>query len=263
MARNRDPARDKAKELWKEAGGDKAPKGILKEIADKLGKSETLIRKWKNIDEWGSNKNTSTNISKSNVTKSNGNVTNEKNKINWLKLENEYVTDITQKVTLKALSEKYNISFQVIQNYSSDNDWTEKRKNYIRNTLEKTQEKLADKTSDVMAEIMENINSALLKASKELHIHEEVNGFGQLVTIPTKTVRTNKVVRLMKAVDIINKDKSNSQKLELEKEKFLIMAELKRLEILTKNNGSDEKGEENEDINIKLKNWENELWKKD
>ena len=151
MARNRDPARDKAKELWKEAGGDKAPKGILKEIADKLGKSETLIRKWKNIDEWGSNKNTSTNISKSNVTKSNGNVTNEKNKINWLKLENEYVTDITQKVTLKALSEKYNISFQVIQNYSADNDWTEKRKNYIRNTLEKTQEKLADKTSDVMA----------------------------------------------------------------------------------------------------------------
>ena len=268
MARIRDPARDKAFELWKEAGGERAPKGILKEIAETLEKSETLIRKWKNIDEWSSDKNTSnnvskSNISKSNVTKSNGNVTNEKNKINWLKLENEYVTDITQKVTLKALSEKYNISFQVIQNYSADNDWTEKRKNYIRNTLEKTQEKLADKTSDVMAEIMENINSALLKASKELHIHEEVNGFGQLVTIPTKTVRTNKVVRLMKAVDIINKDKSNSQKLELEKEKFLIMAELKRLEILTTNNGSDEKGEENEDINIKLKNWENELWKKD
>lgn len=78
MARNRDPARDKAFEFWKEAGGDKAPKGILKEIADKLGKSETLIRKWKNIDEWGSNKNTFINISKSNVTKFNGNVTNEK-----------------------------------------------------------------------------------------------------------------------------------------------------------------------------------------
>lgn len=78
MARNRDPARDKAFEFWKEAGGGKAPKGILKEIADKLGKSETLIRKWKNIDEWGSNKNTFINISKSNVTKFNGNVTNEK-----------------------------------------------------------------------------------------------------------------------------------------------------------------------------------------
>jgi len=29
----------------KEAGGGKAPKGIEKEIADKLGKNETLIRK--------------------------------------------------------------------------------------------------------------------------------------------------------------------------------------------------------------------------
>lgn len=83
MARIRDPARDKAFELWKEAGGERAPKGILKEIAETLEKSETLIRKWKNIDEWSSDKNTSnnvskSNISKSNVTKSNGNVTNEK-----------------------------------------------------------------------------------------------------------------------------------------------------------------------------------------
>lgn len=83
MARIRDPARNKAFELWKEAGGERAPKGILKEIAETLEKSETLIRKWKNIDEWSSDKNTSnnvskSNISKSNVTKSNGNVTNEK-----------------------------------------------------------------------------------------------------------------------------------------------------------------------------------------
>ena len=54
VARIRDPARDKAFELWKEAGGEKAPKGILKEIAETLEKSETLIRKWKNIDEWSS-----------------------------------------------------------------------------------------------------------------------------------------------------------------------------------------------------------------
>lgn len=222
MARIRDPARDKAFELWKEVGGEKAPKGILKEIAETLEKSETLIRKWKNIDEWSSDKNTSnnvskSNISKSNVTKSNGNVTNEKNKINWLKLENEYVTDITQKVTLKALSEKYNISFQVIQNYSADNDWTEKRKNYIRNTLEKTQEKLADKTSDVMAEIMGNINSALLQATEELHIHEEVNGFGQLISIPTSTVRTAKLGRLVKAITAMQKIEIEKQKVEIEK----------------------------------------------
>lgn len=52
MARIRDPARDKAFELWKEAGGEKAPKGILKEIADKLGLAEGTIRGWKAKDKW-------------------------------------------------------------------------------------------------------------------------------------------------------------------------------------------------------------------
>lgn len=52
MARNRDPVRDKAKKLWKEAGGDKAPKGILKEIADKLALSEGTVRGWKAKDKW-------------------------------------------------------------------------------------------------------------------------------------------------------------------------------------------------------------------
>lgn len=225
MARIRDPARDKAFELWKEAGGEKAPKGILKEIAETLEKSETLIRKWKNIDEWSSDKNTSnnvskSNISKSNVTKSNGNVTNEKNKINWLKLENEYVTDITPKpITLKALSEKHDINFNVLQNYSADNDWTGKRKKFIRSTLEKTQEKLSDKTSDVMADILNNINTALLQATEELNIYEEVNGFGKLVKHETKTVRTNKLGTLVKALTSLQKIEIEKQRLELERKK--------------------------------------------
>lgn len=52
MSRIRDPARDKAFELWKEAGGDKAPKGILKEIADKLELPEGTVRGWKAKDKW-------------------------------------------------------------------------------------------------------------------------------------------------------------------------------------------------------------------
>ena len=56
MSRIRDPAREKAKELWKEAGGDKAPKGILKEIADKLALSEGTVRGWKAKDKWRSEK---------------------------------------------------------------------------------------------------------------------------------------------------------------------------------------------------------------
>lgn len=205
MARIRDPARDKAKELYQNN------KDITnREIANILGVDEKKIATWKIRDNWKCSTTEKKNVVLRNKKCS---TTNEKNKINWLKLENEYVTDITQKITLKALSEKYNISFQVIQNYSADNDWTEKRKNYIRNTLEKTQEKLADKTSDVMAEIIENINSALLQATKELHIHEEVNGFGKLISIPTDTIRTAKLDRLVKAI-------TSMQKIEIEKQKF-------------------------------------------
>lgn len=205
MARIRDPARDKAKELYQNN------KDITnREIANILGVDEKKIATWKIRDNWKYSTTEKKNVVLRNKKCS---TTNEKNKINWLKLENEYVTDITQKITLKALSEKYNISFQVIQNYSADNDWTEKRKNYIRNTLEKTQEKLADKTSDVMAEIIENINSALLQATKELHIHEEVNGFGKLISIPTDTIRTAKLDRLVKAI-------TSMQKIEIEKQKF-------------------------------------------
>ena len=39
--------RDQAYKLWKEAGGDDAPKGILKEIADKLELPEGTVRGWK------------------------------------------------------------------------------------------------------------------------------------------------------------------------------------------------------------------------
>lgn len=209
MARIRDPARDKAKELYLNN------KDITnREIANILKIDEKKVATWKYRDKWECNTTEKKNVVQQNKKCS---TTNEKNKINWLKLENEYVTDITQKVTLKALSEKYNISFQVIQNYSADNDWTEKRKNYIRNTLEKTQEKLADETSDVMADILNNINTALLQATEELHIHEEVNGFGQLISIPTSTVRTAKLGRLVKAITAMQKIEIEKQKVEIER----------------------------------------------
>ena len=47
MARGRSPNRDKAFELWRESGA----KRLLKDIAEELGVSETLVRKWKNQDK--------------------------------------------------------------------------------------------------------------------------------------------------------------------------------------------------------------------
>lgn len=56
MARARDPNRDKAFEIWKQANGDIK----LKDIADQLGISEGTVRGWKNKDKWeGQNNETS------------------------------------------------------------------------------------------------------------------------------------------------------------------------------------------------------------
>ncbi|MEK4689419.1 phage terminase small subunit [Bacillus sp. FSL W8-1202] len=68
MPRPRDPKRDEAFRLWKESGGTR----LLKEIAEELGCSPSLIRKWKNQDHWEEKLNG--NVTKQND-KPNGNVT--------------------------------------------------------------------------------------------------------------------------------------------------------------------------------------------
>lgn len=65
MARQRDPRRDEAREIWLTSDGKK----LLKEIAEELGVSDSQIRKWKSIDKW-------TEELKGNVTNGKSNVTN-------------------------------------------------------------------------------------------------------------------------------------------------------------------------------------------
>lgn len=65
MARQRDPRRDEAREIWLKSDGKK----LLKEIAEELGVSDSQIRKWKSIDKW-------TEELKGNVTNGKSNVTN-------------------------------------------------------------------------------------------------------------------------------------------------------------------------------------------
>jgi len=64
MARPRNPKRDQAFQLWRESNGTR----LLKDIAEELECSQTLIRKWKNQDSWDE--------------KLNGNVTKPKGKLN-------------------------------------------------------------------------------------------------------------------------------------------------------------------------------------
>lgn len=68
MAKARSPNRDKAFEIWRDSSGEIQ----LKEIAQQLNVSDSLIRKWKNIDDWDSKLNG--NVTNENIN-SNGNVT--------------------------------------------------------------------------------------------------------------------------------------------------------------------------------------------
>lgn len=66
MARQRDPRREEAFQIWKESNGSIK----LKDIAERLDVADTQIRKWKSQDKWEP--------SKGNVTNSKRNVTKEK-----------------------------------------------------------------------------------------------------------------------------------------------------------------------------------------
>ncbi|MFP3390619.1 phage terminase small subunit-related protein [Brevibacillus sp. SIMBA_040] len=68
MARARSPNRELAEKMYLESGGTI----LLKQIAEHLGVSDSLIRKWKNQDRWESKLNSNVTNDKGNVTKKAG-----------------------------------------------------------------------------------------------------------------------------------------------------------------------------------------------
>ena len=131
MANIRDPARDRAYILWKEAGGKKAPKGILKEIAEILNKSVSLIRKWKNLDEWEKN---ITNKSNGNITNGNGNANNKKKQIIKAK------TMVISGSTLEEASTKTNININTLKTYSAKEKWIDQQEKFMQEVYKEVQE---------------------------------------------------------------------------------------------------------------------------
>lgn len=129
MSRIRDPAREKAKELWKEAGGDKAPKGILKEIADKLALSEGTVRGWKAKDKWSVPKKKAMERSDKNMERS-----NNKSLINQAK------SMVVSGATIKEAAEKTGVKESTLQNYSSKENWMEQQEKFLKKIYGKLQE---------------------------------------------------------------------------------------------------------------------------
>ena len=259
MARIRDPARDRAYTLWKEAGGEKAPKGILKEIAETLNKSESLIRKWKNNDKW--EKGNVTNKSNSNVTNDNSNVTNKKELIKQAK------SMVVSGNTLKETSTKLNINENTLRTYSAKEKWIEKQEKYLENLHQKTLSQYEEQYIQDTKMSITLIHNLMVETYRD-KLQDNVN----FQKIGLRDGMINLFTKAMKAqsslLGIISTDKMadinlKKMQLDLEKEKFIITSELKRLEILTKsdNINTTEEQKEDSDVDKNIEKWVDEVWK--
>ena len=129
VARIRDPARDKAFELWKEAGGEKASKGVLKEIADKLGLSEGTVRGWKAKDKWNVPIKKGVERSEKNMERS-----NKKNLINQAK------SMVVSGATIKEAADQTGLKESTLKNYAAKENWMELQEKFLKKVYGKLQE---------------------------------------------------------------------------------------------------------------------------
>lgn len=142
----------------------------------------------------------------------------KKNKIDWLEIRKAYITG--KDVTLQELADIFGISESLIRKQSMQENWTEKRKQYKEKVFEKVINKTAEKTADRLAKLSDRLLDKIEQAVEELHIYEEVNGFGQLIYKDTETVRTNKLEKLVKSVTLLEKNELEKEKIKIEKEKI-------------------------------------------
>ena len=139
-------------------------------------------------------------------------------RIDWLEIRKTYITG--KDITLQELADIFGISESSILKKSMQENWAEKRKQYKEKVFEKTCNKIAEKTATRLAKLSDKLIDKLEQAAEELHIYEEVNGFGQLIYKDTETVRTNKLEKLIKSVALLQKNELDKEKLEIEKAKL-------------------------------------------
>lgn len=142
----------------------------------------------------------------------------KRTRIDWLEIRKAYVTG--KDVTLQELADIFGVSENAIKKQASKENWTEKRKIYKEKVFEKTFNKMVEKTATRLAKLSDRLIDKLEQAAEELHIYEEVNGFGQLIYKDTETVRTNKLEKLIKSVALLQKNELEKEKLEIEKAKL-------------------------------------------
>ena len=155
MVRIRDPARDKAKQMYLGSKG----KITNREIANTLGIDEKKIATWKIRDNWKCSTTKNNNVVQQNKKCS---TTNKK------KLIKEAKTIVVQGGTIKDASNQTGLNESTIKNYSSKEKWIEQQERFLQNVYGRLQEEEGEKHIQRRKEAIDYLNYIQKKTMSKL-----------------------------------------------------------------------------------------------
>lgn len=139
---------NKAYQLWKEAGGINAPKGTLKEIANKVNLPESTVRRlkmsWKKKDSERSKDKAERSKEKEDKSK-------HGQRYDWEKLKTEYLAGDYK--SLKEFAEDKNLNYNTGAFSNNTKGWKKEKKQFEIETRNKIQDRLAEKLSEKYFEL--------------------------------------------------------------------------------------------------------------
>lgn len=250
MARIRDPARDKAKEFYLNN------KNITnREIANILGVDEKKIATWKIRDNWKCSTTEKKNVVQQNKKCS---TTNKKSLIKQAE------TIVVSGGTIREASEKVGLPVSTIGEYSRKENWIEKRINFLNDLYEKVKDEKLEQHLQNRIESITHLEYVRKKALKAIGMgvdKDSMLGYKALID----TIN-NSLDGEAKLLGVISPDKladieMKKIQMQFEKEKFIINAELKRLELECNKTENGEVEEDTEQFDKDLNEWTNEVWK--
>ncbi|WP_278572552.1 phage terminase small subunit-related protein [Fusobacterium ulcerans] len=296
-ARARDPTtEDKEKKykafvMWIEAGGKSSPKGTLTKIADVLGVTSGTVRGWKSKGNWEQKETDNCNVAKDGSVAS-GSVGN---------VNKEEVTKLTKMAeannmylagnNANKIAKKLGVKSSTVNWWISKYKWVEAKERLLIKVTEKLYQKhKRDRFKERESSYRYAALIRGLAIQKITGKEFTVNDDNKKIRLPriTGKVLAAEMSALSMAIKIIEdtnkfQDKllgikdgntlienigetyRNEMKEIFEREKFALNAELKLLEIESKDNGGDNSNsnsKETEELEKELDSWVEEVWKK-
>ena len=210
MARIRDPARDKAKELYQNN------KDITnREIANILGVDEKKIATWKIRDNWKCNTKEKKNVVQRNKKCS---TTNKK------KLIQQAKAMVISGSTIKEASTKVNINYSSLRDIASKDNWIDKQEKYMQKVYEELQKEFGEThiyDRKLATKFIHNSLNEVIKKDYEKSINmKEIASKTKIINFVIKSIKWQSeligITDIKSLVDI----NLSEQDLEIKKQKY-------------------------------------------